>query len=78
MNTQLVAEAIMDIEQSNYPYYLVTEIQILESTESEVNYRITITSKFDAKYKIDSGIRKIEFTKVRSYYRDNLIQKILD
>ena len=69
----------MDIEQQNYPYYLVSEIEITGYTETKIKYRVTICSKLDPKCNLPlSDTRTIEISKILEYYRDNLIQKILE
>ena len=78
MNTQEITNAIMDIEQKNYPYYLVSEIEITGYTETKIKYRVDICSKLDPKYSLPSAVRTIEISKILEYNRDNLIQKILE
>ena len=78
MNSQVIANAIMDIEQKNYPYYLISEVEITEYTEPIIKYRVTICSKLDPKYKLVSSQRTIELSKLLEDYRDNLIEIILE
>jgi hypothetical protein len=78
MNSQTIANAIMDIEQKNYPYYLISEVQITEYTEKVIGYRVTICSKLDPKYKLVSPQRTIELSKLLADYRDNIIEIILE
>jgi hypothetical protein len=78
MNSQVIANAIMDIEQKNHPYYLISEVEITEYTETIIKYRVTICSKLDPKYKLVSTQRTIELSKLLEDYRDNLIEIILE
>lgn len=78
MNSQTIANAIMDIEQKNYPYYLISEVQITGYTETIIKYRVTICSKLDPKYKLVSPQRTIELSKLLADYRDNIIEIILE
>ena len=78
MNSQVIANAIMDIEQKNYPYYLISEVEITGYTEKVIKYRVTICSKLDPKYKLVSTQKTIELSKLLEDYRDNLIEIILE
>jgi hypothetical protein len=80
MNSQAIANAIMDIEQKNYPYYLISEVEITGYTEKVIKYRVTICSKLDpkSKYKLVSSQKTIELSKLLEDYRDNLIEIILE
>ena len=78
MNSQTIANAIMDIEQKNYPYYLISEVEITGYTEKVIKYRVTICSKLDPKYKLVSPQRAIELSKLLADYRDNIIEIILE
>jgi hypothetical protein len=78
MNSQTIANAIMDIEQKNYPYYLISEVEIIEYTETIIKYHVTICSKLDPKYKLVSTQRTIELSKLLADYRDNIIEIILE
>jgi hypothetical protein len=70
----------MDIEQKNYPYYLISEVEIIEYTEKVIKYHVTICSKLDpkSKYKLVSSQKTIELSKLLADYRDNLIEIILE
>jgi hypothetical protein len=76
--TSIIANAIMDIEQKNYPYYLISEVEITEYTETIIKYYVTICSKLDPKYKLVSTQRTIELSKLLADYRDNIIEIILE
>ncbi len=78
MTSQVIANAIMDIEQKNYPYYLISEVEITGYTEKVIKYRVTICSKLDPKYKLISTQKTIELSKLLADYRDNLIEIILE
>lgn len=72
-----IANAIMDFEQKNYPYYLVSEVEIVSFDEHEISYRITICSKLDPKYRIQKSAKKIKISQIIQESRDNLIEEIL-
>ncbi len=78
MNSEAIANSIMELEQDRYPHYLVTEVEIVNFSEDEVDYRVNISSRLDSQYQIESKIRKVKISKLIEFYRDNIIKKILD
>lgn len=75
--SQSFANIIMDMEQSKFPYFTITEVEIIESNDNYTKYRCKVTSKLDSKWSLWSGTSEVDSSKLVSEYRDEKINLLL-
>lgn len=75
---QYLANIIMEYEQKSIPYFNVTEIDIIESTDIKVKYKIKISSKYDSKWYMWEPTHEINLSKLITESRDQKLKLILE
>lgn len=74
---EALACMIMEIEQKNFPYFLITQIEILNTDQENIKYKCRITSKMDSKWSIWDSTKKIKLSELIIKLRDEKIDSIL-
>jgi hypothetical protein len=75
---QSLANIIIEHEQEKFPYFILTQIEIIESTEEIVKYRCKVTSKMDSKWSLWSSTKEINMSKLISENRDVKLNFLLE
>ena len=78
MNSQHLANLIMEFEQKNLPYFNVSEIEIIYSDNHMAIYNIKISSKIDPKWSKWESSNEIDLSKLITQLRDEKINLILE
>ena len=78
MESQTLANIIMEAEQKKLPYFDVTEVEIIEYNGSTVKYRVKISSRYDKKWSMCEPSSEIDVSKLITELRDNKIKLILE
>ncbi len=74
---EALACMIMDVEQKKYPYYIITQIEILNTDQEKIEYRCKVSSKLDPKWSIWDSKNNINLSELVSKIRDEKISTIL-
>ncbi len=76
-NNSFDIRVIFTIEQKNYPFYEVVEVDILKVNDGQIEYRTLFCSKYDYKWRKWSEVKKIKINELVKEIRDEKINSIL-
>lgn len=68
----------MEYEQKSIPYFNVTEVEIIETSETKVKYKIKISSKYDSKWSKWEPTHEMDLSKLITELRDEKLKLILE
>jgi hypothetical protein len=68
----------MEEEQKNLPYFDVTEIEIIESKDDIVKYRVKISSRYNSKWSMWEPVNTINTSTLITELREEKLKLLLN
>ena len=78
MDSQVIANLLMDIEQKKWPYANINNVDILSDSGEFIEYRVHITSRIDPKWVLSDSIKKINISEIITEIRDDKLKILLE
>ena len=80
MDSQVIANLLMDIEQKKHTHLDVNEVSLLsyEQATGILSYRVKISSRMDPRWRLTDSEKKINISELITKIRDDKLKILLE